>query len=195
MKDETKLDGALCAGVGTADAAEGAVPAAGRKKYVSPAMQVIPLDPQRLLATSGGLPIYDICTGQDYDPQFLGSPGGSSRDFVEYMLSTESLMSDPVGFVSWANRQSWTSPAPLSDTIAGLPGSPTLGELLQSAVLTNVTSESRVGQHYPHIPTYTVDWTFILEGYVPGEYSFTVYGSYGSGAWYLAGGEHCYSEY
>ena len=199
MKDETKLDGALCAGVGTADAAEGAVPAAGRKKYVSPAMQVIPLDPQRLLATSGGLPIYDICTGQDYDKLFARFPDGDANermDETRRMLTSEYIMSDPVGFVSWADARMeipGQQPSPVGVTIYGLPGRPTLGELLQSAVLTNVTSQSRVGKDNSFL--HTVSWTVILEGSVPGEYSFTVYGSYGSGAWYLAGGEHCYSEY
>ena len=60
MNDEKKLDGALCADVGTADAAaaqvqpvEAPAPAEGKKKYVPPTMQVIPLGPQRMLATSG----------------------------------------------------------------------------------------------------------------------------------------------
>ena len=52
MNNGTKLDGALCAGVGTADVAA-AAPAEGKTKYVSPTMQVIPLGPQRMLATSG----------------------------------------------------------------------------------------------------------------------------------------------
>ena len=66
MNNEKKLDGALCADVGTADAAaaeavqaaevqaaEAPAPAEGKKKYVPPTMQVIPLGPQRMLATSG----------------------------------------------------------------------------------------------------------------------------------------------
>ena len=199
MNNEKTLDGALCADVGTADA-EGAVPAAGRKKYVPPTMQVIPLDPQRLLATSGGLPIYDsICTGKDYDKLIARFPDGDANERMDEsrrMLTSEYIMSDPVGFVSWADARMGLpgkQTSPVGVTIYGLPGRPTLGELLQSAVLTNVTSQSRVGKYNSFL--HTVDWTVILEGSVPGEYSFTVYGSYGSGAWYLAGGEHCYSEY
>ena len=63
MNNEKTLDGALCAGVGTADAAtaqpmdaSGSAPAEGKKKYVPPTMQVIPLGPQRMLATSGEEP-------------------------------------------------------------------------------------------------------------------------------------------
>ncbi|MBR1711889.1 MAG: hypothetical protein IJ722_00580 [Alloprevotella sp.] len=68
MKNETKLDGALCAGVGTADAAQ-AAPASGKKKYVSPTMQVIPLGPQRMLATSGvsGPPVQVTLTPMGFD--------------------------------------------------------------------------------------------------------------------------------
>ncbi|MBR1711948.1 MAG: hypothetical protein IJ722_00900 [Alloprevotella sp.] len=65
MKDDKTFDGALCAGVGTADAA-GAAPAEGKKKYVSPTMQVIPLGPQRLLATSGAALQILITSGVDY---------------------------------------------------------------------------------------------------------------------------------
>ena len=52
MNDETTLGGALCAAEGNPTAA-GAASAAGKKEYVPPRMEVIPLGPQRLLATSG----------------------------------------------------------------------------------------------------------------------------------------------
>ncbi|MBR1732531.1 MAG: hypothetical protein IJ729_02155, partial [Alloprevotella sp.] len=58
MNDETKLDGTLCAdeenpAVVEAQPVAGSAPAEGKKEYVPPRMQVIPLGPQRLLATSG----------------------------------------------------------------------------------------------------------------------------------------------
>ena len=57
MNNDKQFGGALCAGGGTADVAV-AAPAEGKKKYVSPTMQVIPLGPQRMLATSGEPPVH-----------------------------------------------------------------------------------------------------------------------------------------
>ena len=65
MKECKTLDGALCAGVRTADAL-GAAPASGKKKYVSPTMQVIPLGPQRLLATSNAPVSVYVSAGFDW---------------------------------------------------------------------------------------------------------------------------------
>ena len=55
MNENKQLGGALCAAEGIPTAAEAAqaAPAEGKKEYVPPRMQVIPLGPQRLLATSG----------------------------------------------------------------------------------------------------------------------------------------------
>ena len=56
MNNEKTLAGALCAAEEVADAAQ-AAPAEGKKKYVPPRMEVIPLGPQRMLATSGEPPV------------------------------------------------------------------------------------------------------------------------------------------
>ncbi|MBR1713183.1 MAG: hypothetical protein IJ722_07250 [Alloprevotella sp.] len=53
MNEKVKVSGAPCAAEGNPIAAEAAAPAAVKKKYVPPTMQVIPLGPQRMLATSG----------------------------------------------------------------------------------------------------------------------------------------------
>ncbi|MBR1712796.1 MAG: hypothetical protein IJ722_05280, partial [Alloprevotella sp.] len=83
MNNEKTLDGALCAGVGTADAAtaqpmdaSGSAPAEGKKKYVPPTMQVIPLGPQRMLATSasGAVPCTDYCVAVGRDASNIYSP-------------------------------------------------------------------------------------------------------------------------
>ena len=93
MNDEKQFGGALCAGVGTADAAaaevqpvdaSGAAPAEGKKKYVPPTMQVIPLGPQRMLATSGvsGPPVQvqiGSIPGFDYYVSFHLYDGGGVR--------------------------------------------------------------------------------------------------------------------
>ena len=83
MNNETKLDGALCAGVGTAEAL-GAAPASGKKKYVSPTMQVIPLGPQRLLATSGEEP-----------PIHVTIYGVPATDYYLYYLGSASCVNEP----------------------------------------------------------------------------------------------------
>ncbi|MBR1712726.1 MAG: hypothetical protein IJ722_04925 [Alloprevotella sp.] len=77
MKNETKLGGVLSAAVGTAEAA---APAEGTKKYVPPTMEVIPLGPQRLLATSGAVsgppvPVTITPIGVDYYAQLLAGSG------------------------------------------------------------------------------------------------------------------------
>ncbi|MBR1713124.1 MAG: hypothetical protein IJ722_06950 [Alloprevotella sp.] len=182
MKDEKTLGGALCAGVGTADAAEGAVPAAGTKKYVPPTMQVIPLDPQRLLATSGGLPVYDVCDGLIYDPLYIFFPDGdwsAHIDEVTRMLSSGSLTSDPAGVASWANSQSWSAPAPFSYPFYDLPGHVSLTTLLQSAVITSAESSVKAGKAYTNGRIISVNWGFTISGYVPDQYSFTLNGSFG----------------
>ena len=80
MNEQMELNGALCAAEGAADTAQ-AAPAAGKKKYVPPTMQVIPLGPQRMLATSApitlSVPTYDyyFCCNGDY------STSGTLGDF------------------------------------------------------------------------------------------------------------------
>ena len=66
MNNEKTLAGALCAAEEVADAAQ-AAPAEGKKKYVPPRMEVIPLGPQRMLATSGGLPYKEGCYFYEWD--------------------------------------------------------------------------------------------------------------------------------
>ncbi|MBR1733362.1 MAG: hypothetical protein IJ729_06485 [Alloprevotella sp.] len=76
MNNDKTLESALCAAEGAADTAQ-AAPAAVKKKYVPPTMQVIPLDPQRMLATSVAesvklmLPVIDyylsnVCAAPQY---------------------------------------------------------------------------------------------------------------------------------
>ena len=55
MNEKMKMGGALCADGGTGDAA-GAASVSGKKKYVRPAMTVIPMEAPRLLAASGDRP-------------------------------------------------------------------------------------------------------------------------------------------
>ena len=176
------------------DAAQ-AIPAAGKKKYVPPRMRVIPLGPQRLLAASGPLPSFDICAGRTYDSLVIYARDfASASDFADEVrskLSRESLMSDPAGVASWANSQSWSPSSPFNYPVYGLPGAPTLGEFLQSAVITNAVSSPSVGQYYvPGRLTHYLDWGVKLVGYVPGQYSFTVNGSYGDTECFIDGA--CY---
>ena len=81
MNNETKLDGALCAGVGTADAAQ-AAPAGGKKKYVPPTMQVIPLGPQRMLATSGEVLVRLAVPSVDYYFSNMRKAGSGSGVYL-----------------------------------------------------------------------------------------------------------------
>ena len=101
MNNEKTLDGALCAGVGTADAAtaqpmdaSGSAPAEGKKKYVPPTMQVIPLGPQRMLATSGmsGDPLYvTVFLGIDY---YVGASGKQGREMVDLVALSKLTCDD-----------------------------------------------------------------------------------------------------
>ena len=78
MNNEKTLAGALCAAEEVADAAQ-AAPAEGKKKYVPPRMEVIPLGPQRMLATSGEPPVQvfiDSLYGVSYYYQELVSQSG-----------------------------------------------------------------------------------------------------------------------
>ena len=82
MNENKQLGGALCAAEGIPTAAEAAqaAPAEGKKEYVPPRMQVIPLGPQRLLATSGasGEPVQVFIKG-GFDA-YTGSHGAPCRD-------------------------------------------------------------------------------------------------------------------
>ncbi|MBR1732990.1 MAG: hypothetical protein IJ729_04535 [Alloprevotella sp.] len=83
MNNETKLDGILCADGQTGDVAQAADAAAGTKEYVPPRMEVIPLGPQRLLATSGvvsGPPVQVTITPQGLD-YYMRLVDGASGDF------------------------------------------------------------------------------------------------------------------
>ena len=81
MNENKQLDGALCADgqTGAAQAAEAAAPAEVKKKYVPPTMKVIPLGPQRMLATSG-VPVVRIYGGISLYNETCPSPSSVTCD-------------------------------------------------------------------------------------------------------------------
>ena len=111
MNNETKLNGALCADRGAADAMQ-AAPAEGKRKYVPPRMQVIPLSPQRMLATSGvsGPPVKVALTLHAVDYYFSDNCGNSFE---------KSGSLDRVGCASFVNG---TFDADWTAIKAGYPG-------------------------------------------------------------------------
>ncbi|MBR1732909.1 MAG: hypothetical protein IJ729_04100 [Alloprevotella sp.] len=110
MKDDKTFDGALCAGVGTADAA-GAAPAAGKKKYVSPTMQVIPLGPQRMLATSGvsGDPVAVLVRG-GFD--FYNGDSAYMCKYSKEDLRADALLKSPLLANNLDGVYRWLQTAP-----------------------------------------------------------------------------------
>ncbi|MBR1713108.1 MAG: hypothetical protein IJ722_06870, partial [Alloprevotella sp.] len=186
MNNEKTLDGALCAGVGTADAAtaqpmdaSGSAPAEGKKKYVPPTMQVIPLGPQRLLATSGALPHEEYCYVSIEDP--LGAAcGGDCTAEIRQKITAGNIKSNPRQFVQDMESLG------LGHVFSYYNG-PDLKGLLNSAVITDATIDLYTFHGTGASYTY-VDFSFALDGYVPDEYAFHLegfIGSYGSSRVYF----------
>ncbi|MBR1732841.1 MAG: hypothetical protein IJ729_03750, partial [Alloprevotella sp.] len=61
MNENKQLGGALCAAGGNPTVAEAAAPAEGKKKYVPPTMQVIPLSTQMLAGSAPSVRIPGWC--------------------------------------------------------------------------------------------------------------------------------------
>ncbi|MBR1712096.1 MAG: hypothetical protein IJ722_01655 [Alloprevotella sp.] len=182
MNNEKTLDGALCADVGTADA-EGAVPAAGRKKYVPPTMQVIPLGPQRMLATSGGLPQNEGCYYYEWDG---GTVPKDVADAVIAALDPATLQSNPRLLVSALEQAGFSYALNQYVYDAGWGIMTTLRNLLNSAVITSASTDiAHDGYVYSNGTVSHVQFSFDICGYVPDEYEFCV-----GALFYDAGGNH-----
>ena len=88
MNNDKTLGGAPCAAEEVAEAAQ-----EGKKPYVPPQMEVIPLGPQRMLAVSGGVPSVTVTMSPwVFDPYFYlimpgpipAGPGGAMMDVCAY---------------------------------------------------------------------------------------------------------------
>ena len=76
MNENKQLGGALCAAGGNPTVAEAAAPAEGKKKYVPPTMQVIPLSTQMLAgsAPSVRIPGWCMARSNDFTSDFTPAP-------------------------------------------------------------------------------------------------------------------------
>ena len=174
MNNEKTLDGALYADGLAADAAQ-AAPAAGKKKYVSPTMQVIPLGPQRMLATSGGLPYEEGCFYDGHDgidvPQ-------ETADAITAALDPATLQSNPGLLVSALEQSPYKWALDTGIYTKDSRNLTTLRGLLNSAVFTSASTEV---DYEPFtwsngVTAGELEFAFFLCGYIPDEYEFCVGG-------------------
>ena len=173
MNNETKLDGALCAAEEVADAAQ-AAPAAGKKKYVPPTMQVIPLGPQRMLATSGGLPYKEGCYFYEWDG---GTIQKDAADALKAALDPATIKSNPRLLVSALDQAGYSYALNQYVYDEGWGKMTPLRNLLNSAVITSAFTDIA---HNPYVysdgSVNRVQFSFDICGYVPDEYEFCVEG-------------------
>ncbi|MBR1732686.1 MAG: hypothetical protein IJ729_02945 [Alloprevotella sp.] len=178
MNEQMELNGALCADGQTgdvaqaADAAQAAAPAEGKKKYVPPTMQVIPLGPQRMLATSGLPPVRITLYTYVFDDYVYAWDNISGRQLTnsDYITWRGKLHEAPTGVCVGA--KGWAFEC--SDLGSSFPGRYAAANALLNQRMTNVWACTTITNYDPTVVAPRCG-SVISNAGLPLRYAFSAY--------------------